>query len=607
LSFSLPRSRNPLPKGDSPAPDDIADLDVVVLDVGDVDDLDVAEAAGPEIAGPEVADPEVAESEKPSRRHVVAVRVRTTLAALLVFAALVAPDDYGHLTPAAFLRIPVEGLVVAVLLIVIPARARRIAAAVLGALLGLLAILKVVDIGFFAFLGRPFDLVLDWSLLGPAMSVVKASVGELGAIATVVGAVLLVAALLILMTRSVLRLSSLAARHDRATLSAVVALAVVWITCAALGAQLVPGVPVADRGTAALVYDRAQQVHAGLNDGQQFSKQQSEDVYASTPGDQLLTGLRGKDVIVTFVESYGRSAIEDPSMAPQVDAVLDAGTSQLDADGFAARSGFLTSSTVGGGSWLAHASLFSGLWINNQQRYKTLTSGDRLTLPSVFKRAGWRTMSFEPAITGNWPERVFYGYDKGYDRPSIDYHGPQFSYAPIPDQYTFAQLQKKERAPGHKPIMAEMTLVSSHTPFTPLPKLLDWNALGDGSVYKDPSTHEGGPGSSVLGSSTKLRDAYQKSIQYTLSTIVSYLEKYGDKNLVLVFLGDHQPSPLITGAGASKDVPITIVARDPAVLDRISDWGWTPGLRPDPKAPVWPMDAFRNRFLTAFGNTPATH
>jgi len=86
-----------------------------------------------------------------------------------------------------------------------------------------------------------------------------------------------------------------------------------------------------------------------------------------------------------------------------------------------------------------------------------------------------------------------------------------------------------------------------------------------------------------------------------LTSLISYLEKYGDKNLVMIFLGDHQPIPLVTGKNASRDVPITIVAKDPAVLDRVSSWGWTDGLKPDPKAPVWPMAAFRNRFLAAFG------
>ena len=68
-----------------------------------------------------------------------------------------------------------------------------------------------------------------------------------------------------------------------------------------------------------------------------------------------------------------------------------------------------------------------------------------------------------------------------------------------------------------------------------------------------------------------------------------------------IFLGDHQPSPIVTGQGASRDVPITIVTRDRSVLDRIAQWGWQEGLKPDAQAPVWRMDTFRDRFLTAFG------
>jgi hypothetical protein len=39
-----------------------------------------------------------------------------------------------------------------------------------------------------------------------------------------------------------------------------------------------------------------------------------------------------------------------------------------------------------------------------------------------------------------------------------------------------------------------------------------------------------------------VRAAYGHSIEYTLSTIVSFLQHYGRKNLVLVVLGDHQPA-----------------------------------------------------------------
>lgn len=115
--------------------------------------------------------------------------------------------------------------------------------------------------------------------------------------------------------------------------------------------------------------------------------------------------------------------------------------------------------TAGGGSWLAHATLLSGLWIDTEQRHRALLAGERLTLGRAFHRAGWRTVGVMPA-------------------------------------------------------------------------------------------------------------------------------------------------PVVTGPAAGRGVPVTVVARDPAVLDRIARWGWRDGLRPGPDAPVWRMDHFRDRFLTAFGSTP---
>src|SRR4029077_2125821 len=97
----------------------------------------------------------------------------------------------------------------------------------------------------------------------------------------------------------------------------------------------------------------------------------------NTPANQLLTGLRGKDVLLVFVEAYGQYAVQGSSFSPQVDAVLDKGTKTLQSAGFSARSGFLTSSTYGGISWLAHSTLQSGVWVNNQRRYNQLVNTNR--------------------------------------------------------------------------------------------------------------------------------------------------------------------------------------------------------------------------------------
>ena len=61
---------------------------------------------------------------------------------------------------------------------------------------------------------------------------------------------------------------------------------------------------------------------------------------------------------------------------------------------------------------------------------------------------------------------------------------------------------------------------------------------------------------------------------------------------------------MVSGEDAGHDVPISIVARDPAVMARAGGWGWEDGMSPSPGAPVWPMASFRDRFLGTFGPAP---
>jgi hypothetical protein len=365
--------------------------------------------------------------------------------------------------------------------------------------------------------------------------------------------------------------------------------------------QAAPGAPIASGSATAFSYDHARVVGLSVRDQKAFAKELRVDAFRDTPDEELLTALRGKDVVFAFVESYGRDAVEEPEFAG-VGSVLDAGTSRLSEAGYSSRSAFLTSPTAGGGSWLAHATLLSGLWVDNEQRHRALLASDRLTINSAFRRANWRTVGVMPGVTKSWPEGDFFGYEKVYDAKQLGYRGPRFSFATMPDQYTLSAFERLERAKaGRGPLMAEIPLVSSHAPWTPLPKLLDWKDVGDGSVYRPMASGPGYRPESVLKRNpTEVRSEYGQSIEYSLGSLISYVEKFGDDDLVLVFLGDHQPAPIVTGEKASRDVPITIVTRDKAVMDRINGWHWQDGLRPGKQAPVWKMDSFRDRFLTAY-------
>ena len=151
-----------------------------------------------------------------------------------------------------------------------------------------------------------------------------------------------------------------------------------------------------------------------------------QDPFRNTADDDLLTGLRGKDVLLVFVESYGRTALD----LPVVESALDAGERRLQKAGFSSRSGFLTSPTFGGLSWLAHITLQSGLWVDSQRRYDHLSTLHRLTLTDAFGRAGWRTVAAVPANEKEWPmATTYYHYDQVWDARNVGYVGPRFGYA----------------------------------------------------------------------------------------------------------------------------------------------------------------------------------
>jgi hypothetical protein len=537
-----------------------------------------------------------------TRTRRAASAATTVLACLLVWFALVAPTNFSQLAPEAFVRVPIEELVVLGLFLVLPTRPGRILVIVTGVVLGVLTLVRVLDMGFLAALNRPFNPLSDWSYIGPATRILGDSIGQWGALVSVIVAAAVVLAIVVLVPLAVRRLTRVAGRDRAMTYRFIGAFAVVWLVSAVIGFQLGPGAPIASASAAQLAYHEVQQIGDSIRDQQAFESAIADDPVGRTQPTDLLAGLRGKNVILAFVESYGRIAVQDSSFSPGVDAVLDAGTRRLTAAGFSSASAFLTSPTFGGISWLAHSTLQSGLWVDSQRRYDQLLSTDRLTLSKAFGQAGWRTVLDSSANDESWSEATsFYHYDQVYDSRNVGYRGPDFGFAAIPDQYTLSAFQRSELAdPQHPPVMAELDLLTSHTPWAPLPRIVDWPTIGDGSVYAGmpeqvPSVEE------VWSDTEQIRTAYGRSIEYTLNSIISFVETYGDDNLVLLVVGDHQPATIVSGADAGHDVPMTVIARDPAVMDRIASWGWGAGLNPRPDAPVWPMDSFRDRFLQAFG------
>ena len=527
-------------------------------------------------------------------------RTALGLAVVLLLALPLAPGVITERSPAALVRLPVESILVILVLALLPWRAARRAVALLfGAFIVTALVFAGLDGAFEYALSTHFD-ASDWQQVGDGFGVVRDSIGAPAAIAVLIGLALVAVATLVALAWAALRVDAAIRRRGRAAAWTITSVTAAWVVAALVGSQLVAGQPAAAASSIDAIASASSLASATLTAQAQLPHEIATDRYAAMPSSQLLTGLRGKDVVIAFIESYGQVAVQGTSFSAGVDRVLRDGGAQLAADGYTAQSAFLTSPTFGGVSWLAHSTLQSGLWIDKQQVYSKLIRSTRFTLSDAFRNAGWDTVSDIPSDTHPWTYgSSFYHYGTLLDTNNVGYLGPTFGYARIPDQYTWRYFQDHELAGPHQPVMAEIDFVSSHTPWAPLPQLVPWSQIGDGTVYA-PQPAQGQSTSTVWADPKRVQAAYGQSIQYSLGAMFSFLHNYDDPNLVIIALGDHQPATVVSGAGANHNVPISIISKDPSVFRAISGWQWQDGVLPTSTAPLWKMSAFRDRFLGAF-------
>jgi hypothetical protein len=532
-------------------------------------------------------------------------RLTGLLACLVVWAVLVAPDEVGALSVAAFARIPLEGVLLVGLVLLLPSRPAGWVARAAGVALGVVTLLKLLDLGVSVAFARRFDPLGDPVYIGAGVSFLRDAMGTANAYTVTLLAVLVMIAVLVTVPYAVHRATGLARGHRPVAGAVVLVLALAWGAFAVTGARVAPGEPVAAATAIDLASAHVTDVRARLRERAALAEAIADDDYARVPSSRLLRALRGKDVLLVFVESYGKVALDGLPTSGQLRESVDADSRRLQAAGFRSRSAYLTSPTFGAMSWFAHSTLQSGLWIDSQMTYDLLLDRDRLTLSSAFRKAGWRSVGMVPANTMDWPEgQRFYHWETLYDSRNVGYHGPRFGYGRMPDQFALEAFRRLELdRPGRGPVMAEIDLESSHNPWVPLPRMVDPAELGDGSVF-DGMPEEGEQRDEVWRDADLVKAAYVRSLQYSLDALTSFLEdraaRLDDRDLVVVVLGDHWPVTTVSGTAAGHDVPVSVIADDPAVLRRIDGWGWDDGLRPGSDAPVWRMDAFRDRFLRAF-------
>jgi hypothetical protein len=305
----------------------------------------------------------------------------------------------------------------------------------------------------------------------------------------------------------------------------------------------------------------------------------STSLAPSPPVNSDLARVKGADVYLIFIESYGAVTFDRPELAER----LTASRAQFEATIHDTKrevvSTFVESPTFGGSSWLAHISLLSGIQVSDAHTNALLMTQQRDTLVTTFRRHLYRTIALMPGLWQRWPEGAFYGFDEIYGAVRLDYHGPQFGWFSIPDQFAMARFDALEAGrPSRAPFFVFYPTISTHTPFSPTPPYQpDWPRLLTRRPYDRADldrayAHE--------ADWMNLGPSYTDAMSYAYATLGGYLRAHAGDDFVMILLGDHQPPALVSGEGATWDVPVHVIASRRQVLERLLPRGFRPGLAP---------------------------
>jgi hypothetical protein len=320
---------------------------------------------------------------------------------------------------------------------------------------------------------------------------------------------------------------------------------------------------------------------------------------APAPPRSNLAGLKQRDVYLVYLESYGTIVFDTPEFRAPLDQSLTQFEQSVRAAGYTIASNRMVSPTFGGGSWLAHATLASGVRLDDPVLYNLLLDSGRKLLPAYFKDAGWRTIDIAPGVKSPSQRASAWGFDRDVFAGELDYHGPAFGWFEIPDQFTLNRAATIRASLGAAPpVFMQLVLVSSHIPFAPVPPYLaDWDDSGTFSsvpatameeVYRQPDW-------------SRLAPDYLSSLRYELAVLGDWLTGHMPGDGLVILLGDHQPPAMVGGQPQPPwTVPIHVLSRDPDLVAPFLAEGYVRGLFPTQAPPHPGMEKFLARFLAAF-------
>ena len=289
------------------------------------------------------------------------------------------------------------------------------------------------------------------------------------------------------------------------------------------------------------------------------------------------------DIHLLVIESYGSTLLEVDEYREALLLIYDELEDELATGGYAVYSTLLRSPAFGGRSWLADATLLTGIYIRDQKAYDDIVKAREpaLLLRELASRDYFRI--YAAPGTREAPEewRQAYPFDRYLLRYDFGYEGPFLSLGAMSDQYLLHVVAEQHLSP-ERPDFVLALLVSSHVPFEVIPVYREeWSFPGRGKEYEagDLQFFD-----NDWLSGNELAEGYLAGIDYSLRTAVGYTtDRIGEPGIIVV-VGDHQPRKPVSHSVAGYAVPLHVfipAAYRGEVIDAIlSGRGFVPGFRP---------------------------
>jgi hypothetical protein len=532
----------------------------------------------------------------PSPWHAVLVLLASAAFLCLLFVPAADPDTLGV---SLDWRPEIEPLLLIAVLAVLALAGRRLPRTLrwaIAVLVFLAALLQAADVLVLRILDRPLDLYFDLAQAPHLVALFYDAAGFWRGAAALVLAGLAALALVAVIAQML----AACERMLRPPVHAAVTLGLVLVlVIAAPVARLAHGEPVLGLHTAqAISADaaRAWRSYAVMHgDGGRYAAA----LAAPQPPMGALPGLKGRDVYIVFFESYGTVVLDDPRYSGRIVPALAQFAQEVEGAGWHLLSNRIVSPTFGGGSWLAHGTIESGIKLDLVLD-RLITRSRRQTLARYLRAAGYRSIEVMPGTKTPAEGYRFWGFERSIYAADLGYDGPAFGWFRIPDQYTLRRFDETEAAAGHGPLFAQIVLVSSHTPFAPLPPYVaDWGARPlYGGISPAQRQHIAAP-----PDWSHLEIPYADSIVYDLRTLGAWLARRPGDALVVI-LGDHQPPSFVSGEKQPWTVPIHVLSRDPDLLRPFRAQGYVDGPLPPRDGAFKGMESFLGDFITGFAAPP---